>query len=504
MAQPTVTNYTRFVFDEIRTIGRAWFDMNPQEFMKDASEEDQQFLFEKVGEMAWRRLCDEKSMEQILREIGVDPADYLPPPNPNQARRGVVRLDGRAVRDDDGLHHYLGITFFWALYGWKFERDRMLQNLDWIASRGFDYARILGEVDWQGREIDPMWPDYEEVLAQTADAMYERGIRAQLSIVGGVQPDHVDLTEKVGRVVASRPEKFVYLEAANEYYRSDKLTEAQLIWMVSRLKELVPNLLALSAPKPGIVGELERWAKLSAMVGAQVLPFHTDRNESDAHWRQVRQAYDFHLAQGTGSDQEGPGSQSSGGQLEDPRQQAIKRFLAHGAGAGFYTWHAGAGVQGVAIPSLGRPANLWETPNADAIVGALHVVEAHMPEGFQNWSIRNNGRSNHPLQLNPAEWPESKDKTAGFWQGESAAFGRVNKNYAMLGPNNEFRETVCGMNAPADGELWPAGRALGTMELQMFDPVGVALEAKIKAGEELHLPGRPDKQAGYIIVGRYL
>lgn len=65
-------DYNKFVFDEIRRIGRAWTDKNLTEYDKLDIEQ----LFEKIGEMSWRRLVDNKSVRQILEEIGVNPEDY--------------------------------------------------------------------------------------------------------------------------------------------------------------------------------------------------------------------------------------------------------------------------------------------------------------------------------------------------------------------------------------------------------------------------------------------
>ena len=64
-------DYNSFVFQEIRRIGRAWIDHNPGDHTPEV-------LFEKIGEMSWRRLMDGKSERQILTEIGVNPDDYLP------------------------------------------------------------------------------------------------------------------------------------------------------------------------------------------------------------------------------------------------------------------------------------------------------------------------------------------------------------------------------------------------------------------------------------------
>ena len=82
--------YDKFVFDEIRRIGQAWFDKNPQDWMANLTDDNKKFLFEKVGEMCWRRLVpifltnpdQGKSMRQIFEEIGVNPEDYGELPNP--------------------------------------------------------------------------------------------------------------------------------------------------------------------------------------------------------------------------------------------------------------------------------------------------------------------------------------------------------------------------------------------------------------------------------------
>lgn len=70
------TTYDKFVFDEIRRIGKAWKDKNPN------TPSDPEFWFEKIGEMSWRRLVDDKSVRQILLEIGVNPDDYGEGPAP--------------------------------------------------------------------------------------------------------------------------------------------------------------------------------------------------------------------------------------------------------------------------------------------------------------------------------------------------------------------------------------------------------------------------------------
>src|SRR5262245_31611748 len=62
-------------------------------------------------------------------------------PSPFQ-RRGIVHPSGRCWADDDGLFYPLGQTLFWAMRGWKYERDRIKQNMQFLAGWA-DYIRIL-------------------------------------------------------------------------------------------------------------------------------------------------------------------------------------------------------------------------------------------------------------------------------------------------------------------------------------------------------------------------
>lgn len=77
-------NYDQFVFQDIRAIGRAWYDANPG-----ADRSDIEQTFEKVGDYAWRMLVDGKSLQQCLDEVFAgqpyNPADYLPPAPPRPA-----------------------------------------------------------------------------------------------------------------------------------------------------------------------------------------------------------------------------------------------------------------------------------------------------------------------------------------------------------------------------------------------------------------------------------
>src|SRR5262245_52030517 len=73
--------------------------------------------------------------------------------NSSNARRGIVRLADQVFVDDNGPFLGVGATLFWAGWGYQHDRARLEQNLDFLATRGVDYIRVLGVVGPRG------WPD---------------------------------------------------------------------------------------------------------------------------------------------------------------------------------------------------------------------------------------------------------------------------------------------------------------------------------------------------------
>ena len=97
---------------------------------------------------------------------------------------GRVRLDSRVFADDRGSFLGLGASLFWAPWGYRHDAGRLERDLDWLSRHDFDYVRVLGMVGaqpfWTGREIDPEWADYWDVMAGLADLVFDGyGLRLQ-------------------------------------------------------------------------------------------------------------------------------------------------------------------------------------------------------------------------------------------------------------------------------------------------------------------------------------
>ena len=274
--------------------------------------------------------------------------DSLPPSAPPAfpVRQGIVRCERRVVRDDTGVFHPLGLTLFWALYGWKHEREKILATLAWLRTKGFDYVRILGEVDWEGRTIDPRWPDYDDNLRGFVDAAAAHGLRVEMTIVGGRQYD-VDtgavrfvppvLAQQVTAALRGREHLVMHYEMANEFNRLDKVDEDDLVAMARVVVAGTPNLVALSTPaaKPGTPEALllaedkdstltgaAQMKLLTKQAGANAYVIHPRRSSHDNGWSHVRQGYDFKDFDTAVWNNEPEGPQSSVVPMSDPLQLA--------------------------------------------------------------------------------------------------------------------------------------------------------------------------------------
>ena len=413
-------------------------------------------------------------------------------------RSGVVTPEGRAVRDDQGVFHPLGKSFFWAMQGWKHERDHYERNAAWIAAKGFDYARILTEVGWTGREINPGapgWLDWADVLRSVIDDLYNRGVRTELTLVGkGTNTDLLWLARTVGDIVADgRQHKIMDIEMANEYSVHGGPNLATLSQMAREVKARVPNLVALSSPGdfPALLAETKR-------IGINGMTWHSDRGSSDYKWRQVRQPYDSkNFKPFVLFNNEPAGPASSVATNTSPLQLAMTRAVGVMCGGAGYVLHTGTGVfgDGVGHPTAGpRPANFDEIENIDAIVDAVRGIDLLLPQGVENWNVTIS-RSTNSGNLEAPFTPHN------HWEGNTGE--GVNKAYGAIAPDGRWILMPCGVR----------GHALMTASypvyaVTVYDPLTgqsvPGLENRsFNKGETMNLPGGgEDAMVAYVIQGR--
>jgi hypothetical protein len=406
------------------------------------------------------------------------------------ARTGIVQTDRRALHDAQGPLHGLGLTFFWAYQGETTEHDRFIANLDWLSDPAFpyrrpDYLRMLAQVDWQGRDINPNDPNYEANLGKTIDDIYAHGMRVEVSIIGGPlsRSDAVSLAQKVARVLVGREHKVIDLEMANEWSADNKTDIDTMVAMVGVFKDSGVRVIGLSSNiEPEIVDGLRR-------SGGTALFEHSDRDPGDLKWRQVRQMRDCTAGSPfVMSMNEPPGPNSSLSTNDSPVQLGIMRATAHTQGCALSVLHVGDMVTGLADPSRNRHANLWEVPGLDAILQAVRRVDAFLPEGVENWQNTNqHGHTDrvgpHPL-LADGIWSDGDD------HGVDRAHGAVS--------GNAFVEVLLGVK---DYVNLQAAQALA---FDALDPAtGTVTHYELGAGQSARLAGRGDTMAGYLIRGTF-
>lgn len=393
-----------------------------------------------------------------------------PEPVRPPARTGLVSLVGRAWMDDGGLYYPLGDTLLYALGHWhRGQRDLVHENLDYIASHGHDYVRILGQVNWSGQEIDPTWPDYEAELGQLIDAIYDHGLRTKLTLVGGGAGDVRAAAAKVSRVVSLRREKIQILEAVNE--QNGSAGDAILIAQAWR---------GLGVPVSigrGNTGVSDIRAD-GDLAGASVDILHTERGLGSSeeaggiHARQVRQAIDFRSFTRACENGEPPGPASSVATLDDPEQMAAFRIASILWGAGAFCLHTGHGVYGRNYASSAgyRFARLADSHRSAELMQAVRTADAHLPLGIENWT------------------PSNKDQPIQTREGE------CNKHY-WAHRGKDFVSLPLGCVPP--GEVHLTAQQAASVSVYRVDTGETLAQRDMGVGDSLTLRGR----WAYLIVG---
>lgn len=322
----------------------------------------------------------------------------------SQKRTGVVLSNGRNFQDNQGFFYPLGNTLFWALRGWKFERERIKQNIRFVSSHKFDFIRILSDVGWPGNDIRSDWTDYEQLLGELIDFTYDEcGLRLEITNGGGTGIDYLDTAAKVANVVnQNRLHKIIYLEADNEFNCHDR----------NKLKE-TGRFLTNSIPNKNLVAWTDAFRAGDQIQdypneGASLVTVHLDRTYGDDGWRAIRQPWDLKGLPWPISHNEPIGPRSSINENVEPIQLSCLRLNGIICGVESFILHNAAGVAGQVNANLNRPANLWEVPGIDLIMRTLRGLDNYLPSQAGDGQHFNETWFDNPL-VSDAIWSDGAD-----------------------------------------------------------------------------------------------
>jgi hypothetical protein len=355
--------------------------------------------------------CSATRESSVLTENKREAPAYTPGAAvPLPKRFGTVRLNGKTLRDDMGDFSALGATLFSGPRWYKVDREKLERNLKYLAENGYDYIRVLGEVDWpNGKAIDPRWSDFRDVIAGMTDLAYDKyGIRVQWTIFGSTtftpsSGDRRRLVDTFLEMSRGREQKIIMFEIANEYWQNGFGGDAghnELRELSKHMKDNTDILVAASAPT-----DEEDQKKLYEGGIADVMTLHLDRYVAtiDGYWRPVRQPWNEPSGiDMVGSNNEPIGPGSSVNSDRDPMRLVMAAVTSHVSQLPMYVFHSRAGVgldhgscAGLGTCDLNGDKDISEMPGSNAYA----AMKRYMPAGIENWTRENHYWPGHPFRV---------------------------------------------------------------------------------------------------------
>ena len=405
---------------------------------------------------------------------------YVPP-------AGRMRQEGWALADDNGPRPMLSATLMDAETQFDQDRPRLAANVDYLVSHGVDFARILSEVDWPGKEANPR---RAEQTVETVRFMWERGLRTELTIFGShSQIDRavkMDWTRVLCRALrdANLVEALALVEFINEgggaRVGPDECLEGLRI--VQEFLPTVPR--ATTAPydrdAPATTGFGERSEEYKEFMRppATIATPHLDRgvNSTEGEYRICRQPWNA-LMMGYpygNNEPAGPWASAQGANVMlDPNMQRVHcngTWLMRGA---YHCWHVDQGV------GMRTDAPLWEAPG----LPGLSAVRAFIPRDIANFQAKNWHWGDNPFK-----------SLRGVRDGNPRAPVRIHGLVA----GDRVVGHVLGCDFGAEIEARSAMRlTLGSWDGDEYAPVH---EFEVRAGQQFFAPAGPDQ----IFVGKFI
>lgn len=313
----------------------------------------------------------------------------FPPASPwltSPSSRGLVRANGKGLVDDGGPFLTLACSFFWLLWGLKFDYPRTIRNLDWLKQRGVTAVRVLGSVDsangWADRHIDPGWSDYADILDLMFRELRTRGMRVIFCCFGDVTnatPTSMHRRAHVTRCVDAglrSPGEVLYYTVSNEGIGFiPKRDDPEIEQLAQLIRQRSPFL---------VNGVSDRETLTDTLHAA-----HTPRKITGdgGMWEHTEQPYDLHATSLVASDQEPIGPESSVEEDDDALRNAAHALCCWVVGGSIYVCHPGAGIRGGGQADLdrGRFANFYDQPTLDDMLAKMVRARDFLPRKIAEW-----------------------------------------------------------------------------------------------------------------------
>ncbi|HEY2952856.1 MAG TPA: hypothetical protein VGK40_09750, partial [Verrucomicrobiae bacterium] len=423
----------------------------------------------------------------------------------------LVRVNGKSLRDNSGPFLGLGASYFQALRRAKYDRARLTNDLALLASKGFNYVRVLSMVNWDGLEIAPVsfvnsaghsvagWPDYAQQFRDMLDVIAAHGLRAEVTLFADAQyvmpgkaarQAHLDL---ILAGLAGREHKIVHLEVANEAWQngfpgSTGVTDLREFTQYLADRTSVPVAITSNddTSDAGITA-----LYLGSAADLATVHFSRDIGTIEGGWLPVRDCYRAGILPGVPpvTSNEPIGAGSSVATENDPIKLCSAAVFAYIANLPAYVYHSRAGVFGWVncCPPSGGEVRFQDT----AGINAYQYLRTILPGDLASW-VRNDGlEASAPFTVfcngQPNQyWPNVASPTSGCDRNIGSAKGR---------------EFVCfPMGILSGGVTLQARRPV---RFQVFNPLtgGVVSNVTLNAGNSVTLPQGP---GAYLLKGSFL
>ena len=145
-------------------------------------------MYDYCAGLSWPA-SEAKHLAALRRQLNLTtPTTPLP-----DARRGRVRLSGRAMVDDLGPWLALGASYFPILPMVRDEFGRAAANILWLATRHVDFIRAFTDVSgptWADRRIEIDDPDWASLMRQAVAVVEECHMRVWWMLFAGPREQH--------------------------------------------------------------------------------------------------------------------------------------------------------------------------------------------------------------------------------------------------------------------------------------------------------------------------